>query len=88
VRPLLAPFVDHPLRLRCHEIEQGIATHIHEATRPEQRFDLLSRPAAEERELVADRRVLRARAGTPRRWRGSRVELTVQDDQAPSRDGG
>src|SRR5207247_6401567 len=49
-------------------------------------FDLVPRPAAEEWELVADCRVLMARAGTLRRSRrGAGVELPVHDDEAPSR---
>jgi hypothetical protein len=83
-RPPLPPFLDHALFLSRHEIEQGIAAHVHEAMRLQQRLDVLPRPAAEEGQLVADRRVLLARAGIlRRRWRGASIELPVHDDQAP-----
>src|SRR6266496_3416422 len=82
----LPPLLDHLPLLSRHEIEQGIAPHVHQAMRLQQRFDLLPRPPAEEWELVADRRVLMARAGTLRRSRrGADVELSVHDDEAASR---
>src|SRR6266851_313696 len=85
VHALLPTFLDHPLRLGRHEVEQWVAAHVHETVRREQRFDLLLRSAAEERKLVADRRILGARAGTPRRRGGAGVELSVHDDQASPR---
>src|SRR2546422_1952765 len=86
VRALLPTLLDHPLRLGRHEVEQGVAAHVHETVRREQRFDLLLRSAPEERKLVADRRILRARAGTPRRrGSGAGLELPVHDDQASAR---
>jgi hypothetical protein len=86
VRKAFSPFLDHPLRLSRHEIEQWIAAHVHEPVRLEHGFDLLLGPAAEEWKLVADRRVLNAHARTlPRLCRGANVELPVNDDKAPSR---
>src|SRR5712691_9274414 len=83
--PLSALF-DHALLLGRHEIEQWIATHVHEAVRLQQRLDLLPRSAPEEWELVANCRVLLAAAGILRGWRrGAGVELSVHDDEAPSR---
>src|SRR5439155_19001056 len=41
VRAPFSPFLDHPLRLSCHEVEQWIALHVHEAVRLEQGFDLV-----------------------------------------------
>jgi hypothetical protein len=82
----LPPFLDHALLLGRHEIEHGVAAHAHETMRRQQRLDLLPRPAPQERELITDRRVLRARAGILRRWgRGAGVELSVHDDEAPTR---
>src|SRR5204862_4367747 len=63
VRARFPPFLDHPLRLSRDQIEERVAVHVHEAVRPQQRFDLLARPAPQERELIADRRILRARPG-------------------------
>ncbi|HEY3115520.1 MAG TPA: hypothetical protein VGK54_02145 [Chloroflexota bacterium] len=86
MRTLLPAFLDHPLRLGRNKVEQWVAAHVHETVRLEQRFDLLLRSAAEERKLVADRRVLRARAGTPRRLgHDASIEVTVHDDKASSR---
>ena len=48
VRTAFQPFRDHPLLLGRHEIEQRVAAHVLEAMGPQQRFDLLPRPAAEE----------------------------------------
>src|SRR5262249_52377400 len=64
----LPPLLDHALFLGRHEIVQGIATHVREAMLPEQRLDFLPRPAFEEWQPVADRRVLRAHAGILPRW--------------------
>src|SRR5262249_2814659 len=61
VSPALAPFVDHPLLLGRNEILQGIAGDAHQPVRGQQRRDLLAGTPAEEGQLVADRRVLRAR---------------------------
>src|SRR5262249_45282033 len=79
----LAALLYHSLRLGLDEIEQGIAAHLDEAMRPEQRLDPFARPAAEERQAVADPSILRAPAGILRRLnQETRVELAVDDDQA------
>src|SRR4030095_144959 len=79
------PLAAHALLLGHHEIVQGIAVHVHETMLPEQRLDLLSRPAPEEWELVADCLVLRAHAGIlPRRGRAAMDDLAVHDNKASS----
>src|SRR5262249_20852220 len=86
VTPALASFVDHPLLLGRDEIQQGIADNAHQPVRGQQRSDLLARTPAEEGQLVADRRVLRAGASAARwRWSGARIELPVDDYQPPAR---
>src|SRR5262245_22415788 len=79
----LLAFRDHPLLLRRHEIEEGIAVHAREASRRQERLDGFPGSTAVERELCADRRVLRA-ASSAALWicRGADVELPVDDDEA------
>ena len=77
----------HPLHMRRHEVLQRVAGDIRQAPRPQQRFDLLARPPAIERQPVADRRVFRAGAGVLalRRRRGVIVLRAVDDGEPPAR---
>ncbi len=81
----LATFLDHPLSLGGDEVEQRIAARVHEPARLEEPLDLLARPAARGRELIAHSRVLLARAGILAGRQCAGVELAVHDHQAPSR---
>ena len=56
--------------LGVDKIEQRITANPNQAVRPEQRFDLLARSAAEERQPVADPGILGARSGILRRRAG------------------
>src|SRR5436309_3166642 len=67
MRARLTPLVDHPLCLGGDQIVQRVATDGPEAVRGEEPLDLFARSSTQERKLVADRRVLLARTGRPRR---------------------
>src|ERR1700737_2634700 len=85
-RPALAALLDHPLGLSLDEIEQRIAADTDQAARLEERLDLLARPAAEERQPIADRRIFGTGTGIlSRLHQKAGVELAVDDNQAPAR---
>src|SRR6266436_5711988 len=85
-RPALAALLDHPLRLGLDKIEQRIAVDADQAARLEQCFDLLRRPAAEERQPIADRRIFGTGTGILRRLHQKPgVELAIDDDETPAR---
>ena len=73
----LPAFLDHQSFLGGDEIVQRIAPHADEAAGLQQRLDLLARPAREEWKLIADRGVLRTRAGIFRGRGHGGGELTV-----------
>src|SRR5262249_60588084 len=77
---------DHPLLLSRHEVEQRIAAPPHETARPQERLDLLPGPAAEERQLVADRRVLLTRTrDSGRAAEAAGVELPIHHGETAVR---
>src|SRR5437667_204662 len=83
MRARLTPLVDHPLCLGGDQIVQRVATDGPEAVRGEEPLDLFARSSTQERKLVADRRVLLARARAASRQRQDAwVELAVHDDEA------
>src|ERR1700738_151791 len=84
-RPALAAPPDHPLARSLDEIEQRTAADTDQAARLEERLDLLGRPAAEERQPIADRRIFGAGTGVlSRLHQKAGGELAVDDNQAPA----